>query len=107
MGVVKLKNINDEYINEVVNQIIYNFEPQKIILFSVKQDLNGKSISFKLCIILDCQDKFEAERDIYVNTDSEIPFDIVIYTPQEFDDYMDIEGSFANKINNTGIVVYG
>lgn len=106
MGVLKLKIINNEYIDDVVKQIVYNFEPQKIILFSAKQDLSGKSISFKLCIILDCEDKYEVERDIYINTDSEIPFDIVIYTPQEFEDYIDSEGSFANKINDTGIVVY-
>ncbi|MEG1448414.1 MAG: hypothetical protein RSC41_03700, partial [Oscillospiraceae bacterium] len=72
-----MKNINDELISEVVNQIVYNFEPQKIILFSAKKDLNGTSKSFKLCVILDCQDKIMAERDIYINTDSEIPFDIV------------------------------
>lgn len=101
-----MKSINDKLIKTVVDQIVYNFSPQKIILFSSKQDLVGETISFKLCVILDSEDKFSVERDIYINTDSEIPFDIVVYTQKEYANLINNETSFANKINNMGIVVY-
>ena len=104
---MELKDLNEKFIDDVVEQIVFNFGPKRIILFSRKNDLVGKCLSFKLCILLDCKDKMEAERQIYINTDSEIPFDIIVYTPEEFESNLDIVGSFASKINKTGIVVYG
>lgn len=102
-----MKDLNDKIIDDVVEQIVYNFGPKKVILFSRKDDLSGNCLSFKLCILLNCKDKMEVEKQIYINTDSEIPFDIIVYTPDEFEENLDVIGSFAAKVNRTGIVVYG
>ena len=101
-----MRELDNKLISDVVDQIVYNFGPKKIILFSRKDDLSGNCLSFKLCILLNCKDKLEAEREIYINTDSEIPFDIIVYTPDEFEDNLGVVGSFASKVNRTGIVVY-
>ncbi|MEF9984569.1 MAG: hypothetical protein RSD67_06155 [Oscillospiraceae bacterium] len=97
----------DEYINSVVEQIVDVVEVDKIILFSKKQDLEGKLSSFKICVIIKKETKTESEKEIYINVDCEIPFDVVVYTSNEWNKLVNEKGSFGNKVNRTGSVIYG
>lgn len=82
--------------------------PEKIILFNKKMGVGGKLLSFKVCIIIPNDgDKDEVERKIYVNTETDIPFDVVIYTVDEWDEMVNLPHSFASQINETGCVIYG
>ena len=42
-----------------------------------------------------------------MEVDSDMPYDIVLYTRKEFDELKDDEGTFAWKIYNSGAVLYG
>lgn len=86
--------------------IISHFHPDKIILFSQKKDLSGNVTSFKLCIVSPTDNKEEIERSVYLDADCEIPFDLLVYTRSEWEQLIGELGSFAWKLNRTGLVIY-
>ena len=94
-------------ISDVVEQIIKMVDVEKIILFSKKIDLNGEISSFKICIITHGNDVYEYEKKIYIDVESEIPFDIVLYSSENWNKYLSEEGSFCNKVISSGSVIYG
>jgi len=93
-------------ITDVVTGIVKDFEPQKIYLFSNKRGAEGKTSGFKLCVIMQCEDRDEIQREIYRHIDSEVPYDIVLYTPKEWADLTGRKGSFAQKVFSTGVLVH-
>ncbi len=95
-----------EEIRQVVEEIVGLLQPVRVYLYNHRLTLEGKSASFKLCIIAAMADKQRAERSIYLDVDSPIPFDILLYTPQEWEALLEQRGSFAGKIAMTGMVVY-
>ncbi len=94
-------------ISEVVDQITKLVEVEKIILFSKKTDLNGEVSSFKICVITCGNDVQEYEKSIYIDVESDIPFDVIVYSSENWQKYLSEEGSFCNKVNSTGSVIYG
>lgn len=96
----------NEDIKNVCEQIIRMIAPDKIILFSQKFNVKNEILSFKLCIILETHNKNEDEKRIYLQTDSDMPFDVVIYTPNEWLDHCESKGSFAHRLKYKGTVVY-
>ena len=96
----------DKFIANVVEQITKLVDVHKIILFSKKEDLTGEISSFKICVIISCGMKNVCEKNIYINVDSEIPFDVVVYTYEEWENLRKTKGSFGNKIDNIGRVIY-
>ncbi len=93
-------------IGRVINEIVELVEPKQILLFHAK-GLSHPLVGFKLCIIQDKLSREELERQVYIGVDSEVPFDIVTYTPGEWEQLSVQEGSFASRIQQTGVVVYG
>ena len=93
-------------ITDVVLGIAEKFTPDKIYLFSNKRGPMGKTSGFKLCVIMDCEDRDEIQREIYRSIDSEVPYDIVLYTPEEWSELTERKGSFAQKVFETGVLVH-
>lgn len=101
---------NNKHIKELQQKLLdYCKNIQKIYLISVKVDTVGDLKSFKFGLIVDDDIKSTSELagDLYFNIDCELPFDLVIYTETEFNSLKDEEGTFAQKINDTGTVLYG
>ncbi len=94
-----------ESIRRVASEIEAGVNPEHIILFNQKKGIAGKLISFKLCVVVDTDDKSKVEKRIYLGIDSEVPFDVVIYTPAEWNELVNTPHSFASIINETGVVV--
>lgn len=94
-------------VEKVVREIADRYEPECIYLYNHKQDLTGATSAFKLAVIGPFADREQAERDIYLDIDSEVPFDVILYTPGEWEQLCDNEKSFAHKILLTGMVMYG
>ena len=94
-------------IAEVVECIAKGFAPEKIYLFSHKRGQLGKSAGFKLCVVVESEDIEQTERSIYLEIDSETPYDLVIYTPEEFEELLSQKGSFAGRVVEKGRLVYG
>jgi len=93
-------------IQNTVDQILKQIPAEKIILFSKKHGMSGETSSFKLCIIADVADKGKAEKQIYLDVECELPFDVLIYTPDEWYALIKQSDSFASKIEKNGRVLY-
>ena len=93
---------NNPEIQGVVSKLIEKCSDiETIYLISNKISTNGTLTSFKLSLIS------ELECRLYMEVDSDMPYDIVLYTRKEFDELKDDEGTFAWKIYNSGAVLYG
>jgi hypothetical protein len=90
----------------VASEIADAVNPHRIILYHKKTGAKGEISSFKMCIIGDFDDKMSVEHNIYLAVDCHIPFDVVIYTPAEWDELLTDSGSFASRIADDGEVVY-
>ena len=93
-------------VEDVSEKILEMFAPNAIYLYNQRVGSRGHTSGFKLCVILSTQEKDIVERDIYLNIDCEVPFDVLIYTPEEWDALQLNEGSFARKIKETGLILY-
>lgn len=94
-------------IKTVRDEIADKFHPQKMLLFSQKHDLSGNVKGFKICIVIDTADKLETEKQIYLDVDSEVPYDVLLYTPEEWQELLGQSGSFAMRIMKKGQCIYG
>ena len=101
-GVSNLKSIQ-----QTAQLLAGRFSPKRLILFSRKTDLGGKTASFKLCMVAGISDKRAAQREIFLQTEGMPPFDVLIYTPQEWTQALAREGSFAQRIERTGCDLLG
>ena len=101
---------DNKFIKELVQKLVdFRHEITRIYLISVKVGTSGNLKSFKLGLIVDdcIKSTSELAASIYFNIDSELPFDIVIYTQTEFYKLNKDVGTFAYKIVEAGTVLYG
>ena len=92
---------------KVIDEIVALASPEKIIIFSQKKSMEDHLTSFKLCIVAETDSKDELRRQVYVEVASDIPYDVVIYTPGEWQEFSVVADSFAHQINSGGRVIYG
>ena len=99
----------NEFIKNVADEIQKNCTPLNIILVSNKINTSGDVVSLKLAIIVDDNTASisELECQLYMKVDSEIPYDLVLYKQSEWDSLRTEIGTFAWKIYNTGVYIYG
>jgi acyl-ACP thioesterase len=96
-----------ESIKTVCGEIVKNYNPEKIILYNIKRSVGGEIRSFKICVILETRDRHEMEKKIYLNVDSDIPFDVLVYTPAEWENLISEKSSFACRIIKGGTYIHG
>lgn len=82
--------------------------PSMIILFGAKYGDEGKSITdIDICVVTDIsKNKKELLRRAYLETDCDIPYDIFLYTPGEWEELKRDSGSFVSRIIRKGYVWY-
>ena len=94
----QLKGLRDE--------IVRLLRPERIILFNRKQNTQGTLTAVKLCVVIPAGDTGEAEQKLYMSLDLDMPFDILVYTREEWDRLVATPLSFAGRIRQTGSVLY-
>ena len=87
-------------------QIIRLAAPQRIILYNQKQSPAGDLSSVKLCVIVPEGDSRQWEHDLYMQLETDLPFDLLVYTRQEWRQLLAADLSFAARIDKTGRVLY-
>jgi len=101
----------DKYMTEleiIKNQIIERYRPDKIILFgSLARGVITENSDIDICIVKNIENKRELIADMYLNIKASFPFDIVLYTPEEWVNNLKDKSSFAYKIFNEGRLLYG
>lgn len=100
---------DNESIKNIASEIQKLCSPVSIILVSNKVDINGDVVSFKLALVVndDTPSISELECSLYMQIDSDIPYDLVLYKISEWDKLKTEIGTFAWKIFNTGAYLYG
>lgn len=93
-------------LDELRDQIVDLCAPREIFLFSRKQSPAGELTAVKLCVIIPSGDARAVECRLYVSLESELPFDVLVYTEEEWRRLLAAELSFANRIRETGRVLY-
>ncbi|RLC71573.1 MAG: nucleotidyltransferase domain-containing protein [Chloroflexi bacterium] len=102
--------ISEETLQSIVQRIVKEFKPQKIILFGSYARGEAKSSSdLDLVIIKDSNlprtQRYAQVRRLFWGMG--IPMDILVYTPQEFERYQSVPGSFTYTVTREGRVLYG
>lgn len=95
-------------IRSIMNQIIYNYHPDRIILFgSCAKGQNTANSDIDLLIIKNT-DKRPIERlhEVHKPLDYNIPVDLLVYTPDEVEIYLSDETGFLSQILREGKVLY-
>lgn len=94
-------------IRRVATGIAELFSPEKIILYSKKINFETDDVkSFSLCVILTAQDTLRAEQAIYLKVESALPFDVLVYTPEQWQKLISNKYSFACNTIQKGNVLY-
>ena len=102
--------ITKDQINQVVETIVQNVHPDKVILFGSYANGNpGEDSDLDLLVIKDMpQKRIQRGREIrkYLRGIG-IPIDLLVYTPQEIEEWRDTKAAFITKIIDQGQVLYG
>lgn len=93
-------------IQKLVDDIAKLCDPEEIYLFSVKVNMCQEVTGFKLCVVADTESKAQLEQKIYLGLDCELPYDVVIYTVDEWKAFLKKPLSFAHSIMEKGWKVY-
>jgi predicted nucleotidyltransferase len=97
-----------EQIESLKEQIVAKYHPDQIILFgSCAKGVIRKNSDIDLCIIKEIEKIREFRIDLQLNLQSEIPFDIVAYTPESWAKYSEDSTSFAYLIKKQGVQIHG
>ena len=103
------KNIaENKEIFHLCNEIKRLFNIEKLIIFGVKKSEKDDTVTdLDICIIAEnIDDKNAWVKKAYVDIDSDIPYDIFLYTHQEWNECLKTTKSFASRIDRKGYVVY-
>jgi len=104
-----VQNDIEKKISEISNKIIREFKPDKIILFGSYAWGNPTGNSdLDLFIVKDMPERRidRARKVRKIIRDLKVPVDILVYTPQEIKQRLDLEDFFIEDIINKGKVLY-
>ncbi|MCK9479782.1 MAG: nucleotidyltransferase domain-containing protein [Firmicutes bacterium] len=95
-------------LEHITKQIISSYSPEKILLFgSQAKGISSPHSDIDLCVVATTSNKRKLLTEMYYSIESEKPIDILLYTPQEWDECIADKTSFAYKINHEGVRLYG
>lgn len=97
---------SEQLVNSLRDDIVKLCKPLKIVLFSRKQRSNGEYYAVKFCVIIPEGNARLVERRLYVEIESELAFDVLVYTAEEWKKLLENAMSFAAHIECTGRVLY-
>ena len=98
----------DPMISDMADKVVSICRPFQIFLVSRKTDSKGNVTAFKLCVIVDsCYDTRKLESKLLLETDCDVPCDFIVYTADEWNEFAEDDCSFAYRIDNSGVLLYG
>ncbi|MDL2273032.1 hypothetical protein LJC34_00540 [Oscillospiraceae bacterium OttesenSCG-928-G22] len=96
-----------EEIRSIIEALIRIAEPDLVILHGSKANVaEGNVHGVSLCVICPCDNKRELLRRLYLSVESDISFDLLLYTPAEWHELTADTQSRASKILRNGTVLY-
>lgn len=95
--------------DETIDQIVSVFHPNKIIIFgSVARNSAHDESDLDILVVMNSELKpTKRAGEVYKATSSiDLPMDIIVLTPEEYEANKDNPHSFASVISKTGVVAY-
>ena len=103
----KLKDFYLKILPKITNQIIKNYQPQQIILFgSLAQGKSSNDIDLFLIKKSKFKRHIDRVREVRKFLPSEIPIDLIIYTPEEVKEALRSGSYFIEDILKEGKILY-
>jgi predicted nucleotidyltransferase len=105
-----MQQITNEIIQEIKNRIVGAVHPEKIILFgSYAYGTPTKESDVDLLVIMPSDEPMHKRifRIKKLLRDFRVPKDVIVYTPQEVNDWKDVSNAFITSIIRNGKVIYG
>jgi len=102
--------ISQEKINEVVNRIVKNINPEKIILFGSYASGNPSEDSdLDILIVKEMRmPRYKRTREVKKHLRGmKIPIDVIVYTKKEIKKWENTETAFINQAIKQGKLLYG
>ncbi len=95
-------------IKQIVDQISRNYNPEKILVFgSAAQGRFGKDSDIDLMIVKSTKkDYFKRTYEVRCCLDTDLPLDILVYTPEELEQRRLLGDSFIQQVLAKGKVLY-
>ncbi|MBQ9902644.1 MAG: hypothetical protein IJM51_09735 [Clostridia bacterium] len=99
--------VYDDRITKLCEEIAELVRPVRIIIFNEKHTPAGELISFKLCVVVKEGECIKTEQKIYLSLECELPFDVRVYTNEQWNNAIQDPETFAYRgILNGGVVLY-
>lgn len=105
-----MQPITEELIQEIKERIVSAINPEKIILFgSYAYGTPTKDSDLDLLVIMPSDEPMHKRifRIRKLLLDFRVPKDIIVYTPQEVDNWKNVSNAFITSIIRKGKVIYG
>jgi len=109
MKLTKVKQVDDNLLQEIVTRIVQSVNPQKIILFgSYAYGKPHEGSDLDILVVMDSNlPRYKRSVPIYrALAELLIPMDILVYTPQEIEAWKDVPQAFITTILKKGKVIY-
>lgn len=103
-----IKKVFQEEIRKITYQVIKNYKPQKIILVgSAARGKPSRDSDIDMLIIKKTSgSKFDRIRKVLLLVDYNLPFEPLVYTPQEIEERKKLGDSFILEALNQGKILY-
>ena len=105
----KIDQVDDKLLNEIVSRIVSTVNPEKIILFgSYAYGQPKKNSDLDILVIMNSKlPRYKRSVPIYsALAGLLIPKDIVVYAPEEIEEWEDVPQAFISTIMKNGKVIY-
>ncbi|MDP3103522.1 MAG: nucleotidyltransferase domain-containing protein [Candidatus Methanoperedens sp.] len=105
-----MQPITEELIQEIKNRIVSTVHPEKIIIFgSYAYGNPTKDSDLDLLVVMPSDEPMHKRifRIRKLLRDFRVPKDVIVYTPQEVNDWKDVSNAFITSIIRKGKVIYG
>ncbi|MBR5527948.1 MAG: nucleotidyltransferase domain-containing protein [Clostridia bacterium] len=93
--------------DDILKQLM-SFSPEKVYLFgSFAKGCATEHSDIDICIVANTKNKRGLLADLYYEIDCDRPIDFLIYTPDEWEECIADQSSFAHKIQKEGVLLFG
>jgi len=102
--------ISQEKINEVIDRIVKNINPEKIILFgSYAQGNPSEDSDLDLLIVKEMRiPRYKRTREVKKHLRGlKIPIDVIVYTRKEIKEWEETKTAFISQAIKQGKILYG
>lgn len=101
--------VDEKLMDEIVHRIIKSFSPEKIILFGSRARGEARTDSdIDILVIANSSEpRYRRSSALYgIMSDILVPMDILVYTPEEVEEWREVRQAFVTTAVREGLLVY-